>query len=229
MSNNATLAARHQNAIPRGVATATTVYPYRAENAEVWDVEGRRYLDFAAGIAVLNVGHRHPRILAAVAAQLDRFTHTAFQVLPYEGYIELAERLNALAPVDGPARTILFTTGAEATENAVKIARAATGRSGVIAFAGGFHGRSVYATALTGKVNPYKAPFGPMPAGVFHAMFPSEEAGISVEESLRTLDFIFRADIAPGDVAVLGHGAADRTVEQVPQVLPRPISGRLRR
>jgi len=203
MSNNVTLAARHHSAIPRGVSSATTIYPERAQNAEVWDVEGRRYLDFAAGIAVLNVGHRHPRILAAVAAQLERFTHTAFQVLPYESYVELAERLNELAPLDGPAKTIFFTTGSEASENAVKIARAATGRSGVIAFAGAFHGRSVYASALTGKVNPYKAPFGPMSAGVFHAVFPSEETGISVQDSLRALEFIFRADIAPVDVAAI--------------------------
>ena len=203
MSTNATLAARHRDAIPRGVSCATLVYPQRAENAEVWDVEGRRYLDFAAGIAVLNVGHRHPRIIAAVQEQLSRFTHTAFQVLPYEGYVELAERLNGLAPIAGKAKTLFFTTGAEAAENAVKIARAATGRSGVIAFAGGFHGRSVYASALTGKVSPYKAPFGPMPAGVFHAPFPSEETGVTVEASLAMLDFIFRADIAPADVAAI--------------------------
>lgn len=124
---NATLLARRDHAVARGVATATPIFSARAENSELWDVEGRRYVDFAGGIAVLNVGHRHPKVIEAVRAQLDRFTHTAFQVSAYESYIALAERLNALAPFDGPAKTVFFSTGGEATENAVKIARAATG------------------------------------------------------------------------------------------------------
>lgn len=166
-------------------------------------MNGRRYVDFAGGIAVLNVGHRHPRVMAAVAAQADRYTHTAFQVMPYEPYIELCERLNALAPVEGTAKSILFTTGAEASENAAKIARAATGRDAIITFVGGFHGRSLFASALTGKVEPYKSAFGGMAAGVFHAPFPSPETGITVEESLRALDFIFRADVSPKAVAAI--------------------------
>jgi 4-aminobutyrate aminotransferase/(S)-3-amino-2-methylpropionate transaminase len=160
---NQSILERRERAVPRGVATATPVFAARAENAEIWDVEGKRYVDFAGGIAVLNVGHRHPRVMAAVAEQLDAYTHTAFQVMAYEPYIELAEKLNAIAPVEGEAKTIFFTTGAEATENAVKIARAATGRPGIIAFAGGFHGRTLLSSAMTGKVNPYKRGLGPFP------------------------------------------------------------------
>jgi len=200
---NASLLARRNLAVPRGVATATSVFADKARNAEIWDVEGRRYVDFAGGIAVLNVGHLHPRVTAAVAAQLGRFSHTAFQVMGYETYIELAERLNALAPFDGLAKTILFTTGAEATENAVKIARAATGRNGVISFAGGFHGRTALASAMTGKVAPYKWQFGPALPDVFHLPFPNPAYGISVAESLRMLDLVFAADVHPGNVAAI--------------------------
>jgi 4-aminobutyrate aminotransferase/(S)-3-amino-2-methylpropionate transaminase len=189
--------------VPRGVATATPVFADRAENAEIWDVEGKRYIDFASGIAVLNVGHRHPRVIAAVRDQLDRFSHTSFQVMAYESYIEVAERLNGLAPFSGPAQTILFTTGAEATENAVKIARAATGRPGVIAFTGGFHGRTALASAMTGKVNPYKRQFGSSLPDIFHVPFPNETHGVSIEDSLKALNFIFAADIHPKSVAAI--------------------------
>lgn len=200
---NEDLAQRRARAVPRGVGSSTTVYAARAENAELWDVEGRRYVDFAGGIAVLNVGHRHPKVLAAVAKQLDAYTHTAFQVAPYEPYIEVAERLNALAPFAGEAKTILFTTGAEATENAVKIARAATGRPGVIAFAGGFHGRTLLASAMTGKVAPYKKGLGPFPPEVYHLPYPSETTGVSVWDTLKALSFLFAADLEPERVAAI--------------------------
>lgn len=203
MATNAELAARRQLAIPRGVATAYPVYADRAENAELWDVEGRRYVDFAGGIAVLNTGHRNPKVMAAVREQLERFTHTCFQVAPYEPYIELAERLNARAPFKGPAKTIFFTTGAEAAENAVKIARAATGRSAVIAFAGGFHGRTMMTMALTGKVLPYKKKFGPMPSEVYHLPFPVAEHGVTTADSLKALEFLFKADVEPSRVAAI--------------------------
>lgn len=203
MSLNADLQSRRAAAVPRGVANATAVFAARAANAEIWDVEGRRFIDFAAGIAVLNVGHRHPKVMAAVQAQLDAFTHTAFQVLPYEPYIALAERLNALAPVEGEAQTIFFTTGGEAVENAVKIARRATGRSAVIAFSGAFHGRSLLAMALTGKTAPYKTGFGPMPPEVYHAPFPGPVSGLSVEESLKALDRLFYADVDAARVAAI--------------------------
>jgi 4-aminobutyrate aminotransferase/(S)-3-amino-2-methylpropionate transaminase len=203
MPTNAETFARRIKAVPRGVGNATQVIADRAENAEVWDVEGRRYVDFAGGIAVVNTGHRHPKVMAAAAAQMERFTHTAFQVLAYEPYVALAERLNALAPFKGPAKTIFLTTGAEAVENAVKIARAATGRPGVIAFTGGFHGRTILTSALTGKVLPYKKAFGPMPGEIYHLPFPVEHQGVSVEDSLRALEFLFKADIEPERVAAI--------------------------
>ncbi len=203
MASNAELLERRGKAVARGVATATPVYAARAENAEIWDADGKRYIDFAGGIAVQNTGHRHPKVMAAVREQLDRFTHTAFQVMAYEPYIALAERLNKLAPFKGPAKTVLFTTGAEATENAVKIARAATRRSGVITFTGGFHGRTLLTMALTGKTLPYKKSFGPMPAEIFHVPFQVPHHGVSVEDSLKALQFLFKADIEPTRVAAI--------------------------
>ena len=200
---NADLTARRLAAVSRGVATAYPIFVARAENAEIWDVEGRRHIDFAGGIAVLNTGHRHPKVIAAVQRQLGLVTHTAFQVAAYEPYVALAERLNALAPFKGPAKTILFTTGAEAVENTIKIARAATGRSAVVAFTGGFHGRTMMTLALTGKVLPYKKNFGPMPGEVYHVPFPVEDHGITVADSLKALDYLFRADIDPARVAAI--------------------------
>ena len=203
MTTNQELMDRRIAAVPRGVANGHPVFAARAENSELWDVEGKRYIDFAGGIAVLNTGHRHPKVIAAVAAQLEAFTHTCFQVTPYENYIALAERLNALAPIEGPAKTIFFTTGAEALENAIKIARAATGRPGVITFAGGYHGRTMLTMAMTGKVLPYKKKFGPMPGEVFHAPFPHKPFGVTVEDSLRAIDMLFRADIEPDRTAAI--------------------------
>ncbi|GLQ79132.1 4-aminobutyrate transaminase [Mesorhizobium huakuii] len=203
MTKNASLHARRGAAIPRGIANAFPVYPQRAEGSEIWDVEGRRFIDFAGGIAVLNTGHRHPEVMAAVARQLEAYTHTAFQVLPYEPYIEVCERLNALAPFSGDAKSVLFSTGAEAVENAIKIARAATGRPGVIAFAGGFHGRTTLTMALTGKVVPYKKKFGISPPGIYHLPFPAEDQGVTVADTIKAMDFLFRADIDPTDVAAI--------------------------
>ena len=200
-TTNKELLARRERAVARGVATSTPIFADRALNAELWDVENRRYIDFAGGIAVLNVGHRHPRVMAAIHAQLERFTHTAFQVSAYESYVTLAERLNLLAPFSGPAKTIFFTTGGEATENAVKIARAATGRTGVVAFCGGFHGRTLLASAMTGKVRPYKKPFGTLPGEVYHVPFP--DGDITVDDSLKMLGFLFAADIDPSQVAAI--------------------------
>ncbi len=199
--SNAELTARRIRAVPRGVASATACFAVRAENAEIWDEDGNRFVDFAGGIAVLNVGHRHPKVIAAVQRQIDQYTHTAFQVMPYAPYIELAERLNVIVPVDGDAKTIFFTTGAEATENAVKIARAATGRPGIISFVGGFHGRTLLSSAMTGKVVPYKKGLGPFPSDIYHLPYPSASTGISVTETLRALEFLFTADIEPERIA----------------------------
>ncbi|MFB2566647.1 4-aminobutyrate--2-oxoglutarate transaminase [Rhizobium sp. IMFF44] len=198
-----TLTERKNAAISRGVGMTTQIYADRAENAEIWDKEGNRYIDFASGIAVVNTGHRHPRVIAAVKKQLDRFTHTCHQVVPYESYVHLAERLNAIVPGDFAKKTIFVTTGAEAVENAVKIARAATGRAAIIAFGGGFHGRTFMGMALTGKVAPYKIGFGPMPGDVFHAPFPVPLHGISVEQSLAALKKLFAADVDPQRVAAI--------------------------
>ncbi|MEW6640540.1 MAG: 4-aminobutyrate--2-oxoglutarate transaminase [Pseudomonadota bacterium] len=203
MAANAELLARRQAAVVRGVGHATPVFAAKALNSEVWDVEGRRYVDFAGGIAVLNTGHCHPHVMQAVRDQLDNFTHTCFQVLPYEPYVALAERLNALAPINGPLKSIFLSTGAEATENAVKIARAATGRSGVIAFTGGFHGRTALASALTGKVVPYKMGLGPALPDVWHVPFPVAGSEVSVEDALRHIGFIFKADIDASRVAAI--------------------------
>lgn len=198
-----TLTDRKNAAISRGVGMTTQIYANRAENAEIWDKEGRRYIDFAAGIAVLNTGHRHPRVIAAVKEQLDHFTHTCHQVVPYENYVHLAERLNALTPGNFEKKTIFVTTGAEAVENAVKIARAATGRSAVIAFGGGFHGRTFMGMALTGKVVPYKVGFGAMPGDVFHVPFPVELHGVTPDQSLAALKKLFAADVDPQRVAAI--------------------------
>ena len=200
-TSNAALMARRHAAVPRGVGQAHQIFIARGENAEFWDVEGRRYIDFAGGIAVLNTGHLHPGVIDAVKAQLDLYTHTCFQVVAYEPYVELAERLNALAPGQFAKKTLFLTTGAEAVENAVKIARAHTGRPGIIAFTGGYHGRTMMTLGLTGKVAPYKTGFGPFPGEVFHALFPNPLHGVSVERALESVETIFKNDIEAARVA----------------------------
>jgi 4-aminobutyrate aminotransferase / (S)-3-amino-2-methylpropionate transaminase / 5-aminovalerate transaminase len=203
MTTNAELQKLRESAVPRGVASLLPVFVDRAGNAEQWDVEGKRYVDFTAGIAVLNTGHLHPAVKAAVAAQLERFSHTCFQVTQYESYVRLADRLNRLAPGPTPKKSIFFTTGAEAVENAVKIARAHTKRTAVVAFSGAFHGRTMYAMGLTGKVAPYKAGFGPMPGEIFHLPFPAEYLGVPQSESLHALDTFFKSDVDPSRVAAI--------------------------
>lgn len=201
MTTNAELKQRRLAAAPRGVGVMCDFHATQADNAMLTDVEGNQYIDFAAGIAVLNTGHRHPKIVAAVQKQLTHFTHTAYQIVPYESAIALAERINAVAPVDGPAKTAFFTTGVEAVENAVKIARFATGRSAVIAFQGAFHGRTLMGLTLTGKVMPYKAGFGTMVSDVYHVPFPTKQ--VSVEDSLAAIEMLFKTDVAPQRVAAI--------------------------
>ena len=200
---NAMLMARRNAAIPRGVGHSHQLFIAKADNAEIWDVEGRRFIDFAGGIAVLNTGHRNPAIIEAVKAQLDQFTHTCFQVLAYEPYVELAERLNAKAPGDFAKKTLFLTTGAEALENAVKIARAHTGRSGVITFSGGYHGRTMFTLGMTGKVMPYKTGFCPFPGDIFHARFPNALHGVSVNDAMSSVEQIFKNDIEASRVAAI--------------------------
>ncbi|MFS2207812.1 4-aminobutyrate--2-oxoglutarate transaminase [Variovorax sp. Varisp36] len=199
--SNAALMARRSAAVARGVGQAHEIFVARAANAELWDVEGRRYIDFAGGIAVLNTGHCHPEISAAVKAQVDLYSHTCFQVVAYEPYVELAERLNALAPGAFAKKSIFLSTGAEAVENAVKIARAHTRRPGVIAFTGGYHGRTMMTLGLTGKVAPYKIGFGPFPGEVFHALYPNALHGVSVDDALHSVELLFKNDIEPERVA----------------------------
>lgn len=201
--SNAALMARRRAALPTGLGQTYDVVAERAENAEVWDVEGKRYIDFGGGIAVLNTGHRHPKIVAAVKAQLDKVHHTCFQVLAYEPYIELAERLIAKTPGDFAKKAYFLSTGAEAVENAIKIARCATKRQAVIAFGGGFHGRTLLGMALTGKVAPYKTGFGPFPAEIYHAEYPNALHGVSVEDSLKSLEHIFKYDVEAERVAAI--------------------------
>ncbi len=203
MPSSAELHERRIAAVPRGVGHATAIYAKRAKNAEIWSEDGKRYIDFAAGIAVVNTGHQHPKIVAAVEEQMKAFSHVCFQVTPYESYVRLAERLNALAPVPGPAKTMLVSTGAEAVENAVKVARAFTGRPGIVSFSGGFHGRTHMGMALTGKVVPYKKGFGPFPSDVYNVAFPNTYHGVSGEQSLDALKALFKYTADPSSIAAI--------------------------
>jgi 4-aminobutyrate aminotransferase / (S)-3-amino-2-methylpropionate transaminase / 5-aminovalerate transaminase len=209
---SAELKAIRDQYVPRGITTAHPLVVDHAQGSELWDVDGRRYIDFVGGIGVMNVGHNHPRVMAAVHEQLDRVTHTSFQVVMYEPYLRLAQRLSELAPGDGPKKAIFFSTGAEAVENAVKIARAYTGRPAVISFRGGFHGRTLLALSLTGSVQPYKQNFGPYAAEVYQAPFPYEYRGWSTERALESLNELLASDVSPERVAaviiepVLGEG-----------------------
>ncbi|WP_306252946.1 aspartate aminotransferase family protein [Parvularcula sp. IMCC14364] len=201
---NELMVARRMEACPKGLPSKSGVYAEKAEGAELWDIEGKRYIDFIAGIGVLNVGHRHPKVQAAIKDQLDKVVHTCFGVAQYEPYIQLAERLNALVgKLGGGAayKTMFMNTGSEATEHVCKFARRVTGRPGLISFEGSFHGRTLLATALTGKAVPYKTGFDPLPGYVFHAPYPNDYKGLSAQGALNCLDHIFETSIRPQDVA----------------------------
>ena len=210
--SNAELNELKQKYVAAGAASPATAFADRAENAEIWDADGNRFIDFAGGIGVLNVGHRHPKVVAAVKAQLDKVMHTCQTVMPYEGYVKVAEKLSHIVPVRGHAKVMLANSGAEALENAVKIARAATGRSNVICFDGGYHGRTFYTMAMNGKVAPYQTDFGPMPGTVFRAPYPVPYHGVSEDEAIRGLKMALKTDANPKDTAaiilepVLGEG-----------------------
>ena len=201
--SNKDLMQRKADATPRGVGVMCTFFADKAKNAEVWDVEGNRYIDFAGGIGVLNTGHLHAKVQAAVAEQLNKFSHTCYQVVPYESYVAVAEKLNQLTPGSFAKKTAFFSTGAEAVENAIKVARAATGRPGVIAFGGAFHGRTMLGMALTGKVAPYKIGFGPFVGEIYHAAYPNALHGVSVEDSLASIEKLFKFDIEAKRVAAI--------------------------
>ncbi|MBY0561352.1 4-aminobutyrate--2-oxoglutarate transaminase [Hyphomicrobium sp.] len=203
MATSVELQARRVAAVPRGVGNVTQIFAKTAKNAEIWSEDGKRYIDFGAGIAVVNTGHQHPRLVAAIQEQLKAFSHVCFQVTPYENYVSLAERLNAIAPIPGPAKTMLASTGAEAVENAVKVARAFTGHSGIISFAGGFHGRTLMGMALTGKVVPYKKGYGPFPPDVYNVEFPNLYHGGSTEQSIKSLKSLFKHTADPSSIAAI--------------------------
>jgi len=198
--------------VPRGIATAHPIFAVKGEGARLWDVDGNEYIDFIGGLGVLNVGHNHPRVVQAVKAQLEQLAHTCFQVTMYEPYVRLAAHLNAAAPGPAPKKSILFTSGAEATENAVKIARAFTRRSAVIAFHSSFHGRTLLGMSLTGKSQPYKQTFGPFAPEVYHTPYPYGYRGWTTERALEALREVFETEVAPRYVAaviiepVLGEG-----------------------
>ncbi|MFQ6573454.1 4-aminobutyrate--2-oxoglutarate transaminase [Pseudomonas sp. UM16] len=200
---NESLMQRRVAAVPRGVGQIHPIFAESAKNATVIDVEGREFIDFAGGIAVLNTGHVHPKIIAAVEAQLHKLTHTCFQVLAYEPYVEVCEKINAKVPGDFAKKTLLVTTGSEAVENAIKIARAATGRAGVIAFTGAYHGRTMMTLGLTGKVVPYSAGMGLMPGGIFRALYPNELHGVSIDDSIASIERIFKNDAEARDIAAI--------------------------
>lgn len=202
-NTNASLQTRRENAVVRGVSTLLPRFIERAENARMWDVEGKEYIDFAGGIAVLNTGHMHATVKAAVTEQMERFSHTCFQINPYREYVQLAERLNDLVPGSGPHKTLLLSTGAEAVENAIKIARAHTGRPGVIAFSGAFHGRTMMGLALTGKVVPYKTGFGPLPSSVYHLPYPMAYHGVTLEQTRAAMNALFKTEIGPDRIAAI--------------------------
>ncbi|WP_288499471.1 4-aminobutyrate--2-oxoglutarate transaminase [uncultured Acinetobacter sp.] len=202
-SKHISINTRKQQATPRGVGVMCQWYAEKAENATIWDMEGNQFIDFAGGIGVLNTGHRHPKVISAVTEQLSKFTHTAYQVVPYESYVSLAEHIIERAPINGKAKCAFFSTGAEAVENAIKIARSFTQRHGIITFSNAFHGRSFMTMAMTGKTAPYKSDFGLMPGGVFHARYPSELKGITVDDAIRSIEDIFAEDIAAHDVAAI--------------------------
>ena len=216
---------RRQAAVAQGVGVMCNFFIDRAKNAEIWTTEGQRYIDFAGGIGVLNTGHLHPKVQGAVAEQLEKFSHTCYHVIPYELYTTVAEKINALAPISGPSKVMFATTGAEAVENAIKIARSHTRRRGVIAFQGAFHGRTNFTLGLTGKVAPYKLNFGPFPADIVHAPYPNALHGMSVEQALDGLQKIFKTHIDPVDVAAIiiepipGEGGFNVTPNEFLQAL----------
>ena len=203
MHTNQSLEHRRDTAVAKAIAYSATFVAARAENAEVWDVEGNRYIDFCGGIGCQNIGHRHPLVVKAIKDQLDTLTHTCFQVTPYESYISLAERLNSVYPGDFQKKSMFFSAGGEAVENAIKIARYYTKRPALITFTNGYHGRSYMGMALSARMVPFKQGFGPFPADVFRLPFPDDFHGVSLEDTRRAFELLFRSDCAPDQIAAI--------------------------
>jgi 4-aminobutyrate aminotransferase/(S)-3-amino-2-methylpropionate transaminase len=201
--SNLEFEARRDNAVARAVSFSSTFVAERAENAEVWDVEGNRYIDFCGGIGCQNVGHRNPQVLAAIKDQLDHLTHTCFQVTPYKSYIELAERLNALLPGDFAKKSLFFSAGGEAVENAIKIARYYTRRPALITFTNGYHGRSYMGMALSARMVPFKEGFGPFPGEIYRLPFPDDFHNVTIEDTKHAFETLFRSDCPPDQIAAI--------------------------
>jgi 4-aminobutyrate aminotransferase/(S)-3-amino-2-methylpropionate transaminase len=202
MKKNKELQKRKEMAIAKGQKNVFQIYFDKAINAEVWDVEGTRYIDFCAGIAVTNVGHGHPKVMEAIKKQINDFTHSCVMINPYESAVELAEKLNVLAPIKH-AKSVFLNSGAEAVENAIKIAKAYTKRSNIISFVGSFHGRTHMCLGLTGKFHPYKDGFGPFPNGIYHIPFPNKNYGVTIEDSLKKLKNLFKSTVDPTEIATI--------------------------
>ncbi len=197
------LLARELEAVAHPLIVHLPVFAAHAEGVVITDVDGNRFIDFAGGVGVANVGHGHPRVVEAVQEQSARFLHTDFTVLPYESYVELAERLGALVPISGLKRAAFFNAGTEAVENAVKFARLYTRRPAVIAFEGAFHGRTLLALTMTAKAHPYKTGLGPFAPEVYRVPFPSAYRGPSAPEALARLEEVLVDDVAPEEVAAI--------------------------
>jgi 4-aminobutyrate aminotransferase/(S)-3-amino-2-methylpropionate transaminase len=197
------LAERERGAVAHPLLVHLPIFAARAENATITDVDGNVFVDFAGGVGVINAGHAHPRVVEAVVEQAQRFLHTDFTVVPYEPYVALAERLCALVPIAGETRAAFFNAGTEAVENAVKLARLHTGRPGVIAFEGAFHGRTLLAMTMTSKFHPYKTGMGPYAPEVYRAPFPNAYRGPSAEEALDGLERLFETHVPPSHVAAI--------------------------
>lgn len=203
MLNNEDLNSRRDANVARAIAYSSTFIAARAENSEIWDVEGNRYIDFCGGIGCQNTGHRHPRVVAAIEQQLRTLTHTCFQISPYESYITLAERLNALAPGDCAKKSLFFSAGGEAVENAIKIARYFTRKPGIITFTNGYHGRTYMGMGLSARMTPFKTGFRPFPTEIYRIPFPDSFHGVSFDAAVNAIDTLFRSDADPGAIGAV--------------------------
>lgn len=203
MLTNSDWGSRRADSVARALGYASTFTAARAEGSEIWDVEGKRYIDFCGGIACQNAGHRHPKVVAAIRDQLDAFTHTCFQISPYESYIRLAERLNALATGDFEKKSLFFSSGGEAIENAIKIARFHTGRPALVTFTNGYHGRSYMGMGLSARMQPFKAGFRPFPTEIYRVPFADAYHRVSLEDTKRGFETLFKSEVLPSDVAAV--------------------------
>lgn len=203
MNSNNDFNRRRDQAVARAIAFASTFTAARAENAEVWDVEGKRYIDFCGGIGCQNVGHRHPKVVAAIESQLAQLTHTCFQISPYESYIALAERLNALAPGEFQKKSLFFSSGGEAVENAIKVARYYTRKPAILTFTNGYHGRSYMGMGLSARMSPFKVGFRPFPTEIYRVPFPDEYHDVSQQDAIGAIDGLLKSDADPDSIGAV--------------------------